>query len=284
MEKIGLVFNSTVYLDKDVLEHHNVKVVSLNILEGDNTYKETEITPEFVIDEIDQGHKVTTAQPSPDSFKEAYETLFEEGYDKVLTLVISRGLSGTYQSAELAKDLLEERKDDVHVLDTLNAGFGNELIAKALLTMVSNNESFDSVIRKTNEIASKSGLLFTVSSLFHLQRGGRLSKANALIGTVLRIKPIIRMNEEGELKPVHRERTVTKLIKYVINAIKNDGRGEGRLHVHLVEQRSEDTIERIIASLKENFEDPVITVNHYIGPVFAIHIGKKGYGIAWYKE
>ncbi|MGM0435874.1 MAG: DegV family protein [Bacillota bacterium] len=284
MEKIGLVFNSTVYLDNETLEEFNVKVVPLNILESDNTYKETAITPEFVIDEIDHGHKVTTAQPSPDSFLKAYETLFEEGYDKILTLVISRGLSGTYQSAELAKDLLEKRGDDVHVLDTLNAGFGNELIAKAILTMVSNNESFESIISKTDEIASKTGLLFTVSSLFHLQRGGRLSKTNALIGTVLRIKPIIRLNDKGELKPVHRERTVTKLIKYVINTIKNDDQGQGRLHVHLVEQRSEDTIERIITALKENFENPLISVNHYIGPVFAIHIGKKGYGIAWYRE
>ena len=284
MKKIGLVFNSNVYLDKEVLDAYNVKVASLNILEGDNTYKETEITPEFVIEEIDKGHKVSTAQPSPEIFKQAYQDLFDEGYEKVLTLVISRALSGTYQSAELARNLLDERAEDVHVLDTLNAGFGNELIAKAILDMVSKGTTFDTIIKRTNEISEKTGLLFTVSSLFHLQRGGRLSKANALIGTMLRIKPIIRLNGEGELKPVHKERTVRKLIKYIINAIEDDVSLKERLHVHIVEQRSEDIVQRIITALKEAFNDPVITVNHYIGPVFAIHIGKRGYGIAWYAE
>lgn len=284
MKKIGLVFNSTVYLDKEILNKHNIKVVSLNILEGDNTYRETDITPQFVIEEIDQGHKVSTAQPSPESFRSAYQELFDEGYEKILTLVISRGLSGTYQSAELARDLLETRKDDVYVLDTLNAGFGNELIATAILDMVSKGTEFETVISRTNEIASKTGLLFTVSSLFHLQRGGRLSKTNALIGTVLRIKPIIKMTDEGELKPVHRERTVGKLIKYIVNTIKEDVKDKGTLHVHMVEQLSQDIIERISATLKETFDHPIITVNHYIGPVFAIHIGKKGYGVAWYAE
>ncbi len=284
MEKIGLVLDSTVYLDQETLNLPHVKVVSLNVLEGDKTYKETEITPEFVISQIDENKKVTSAQPSPEAFKKAFEAFFEEGYDKVATIVISRGLSGTYQSAQLGRDLLNEHKEDVHVFDTLNAGFGNELIAEEALKMIENNVSFDKLIEKVDEIASKCGLLFTVQNLFHLQRGGRLSKTNALIGTVLRIKPIIRLNEQGELKPVHKERTVVKLIQYVIKTIKSTVDSGAKLNIRIVHQRSEEEINRLIKALEEAFENPVIKVNDYIGPVFAIHIGKKGYGIAWYQQ
>lgn len=284
MEKIGLVLDSTVYLDQETLNLPHVKVVSLHVMEGENSYKETDITPEYVISEIDKGHKVSTAQPSPEAFKEAFEAFFEEGFDKVAAIVISRGLSGTYQSAQLAKDLLQSRNEDVHVFDTLNAGFGNELIAERALEMIDEGVGFETLIKTIDGIAAKCGLLFTVANLFHLQRGGRLSRRNALIGTVLRIKPIIRLNEKGELKPVHKERTVGKLINYIVKVIKSTVNDGAKLNVRIVHQRSQEEIDRLIEALRETFDEPIIKVTDYIGPVFAIHIGKKGYGITWYPE
>ncbi|MFW5894333.1 MAG: DegV family protein [Bacillota bacterium] len=284
MEKIGLVLDSTVYLEQAMLDKPHVKVVSLHVLEGENSYKETEITPEFVIEQIDKGRKVSTAQPSPEAFKKAYEDLFSEGYDKVAAIVISSGLSGTYQSACLAKDLLDARSEDVHVFDTLNAGFGNELIAEQALEKIEAGVDFNTLIDAIDTIASKCGLFFTVENLFHLQRGGRLSRRNALIGTVLRIKPIIRLNEKGELKPVHKERTVKKLIDYVVKTIKSTVEDSAKLNIRIVHQRSEEQVQRLIDALQKTFQDPNIKVTDYIGPVFAIHIGKKGYGIAWYQE
>lgn len=284
MEKIGLVLDSTVYLDQETLNLPHVKVVSLHVMEGENSHKETDITPEYVISEIDKGHKVSTAQPSPEAFKEAFEAFFTEGFDKVAAIVISSGLSGTYQSAQLAKDLLESRKEDVHVFNTLNAGFGNELIAERALEMIEEGVRFEALVQKIDDISSKCGLLFTVANLFHLQRGGRLSRRNALIGTVLRIKPIIRLNEKGELKPVHKERTVGKLIHYVVKVIKSTVKDGAKLNIRIVHQRSQEEVDRLIEALNKTFDAPTIKVTDYIGPVFAIHIGKKGYGIAWYPE
>ncbi|MFP4078232.1 MAG: DegV family protein, partial [Candidatus Izemoplasmataceae bacterium] len=266
MEKIGLVLDSTVYLEKEMLDRPHVKVVSLHVLEGENSYKETDITPEFVIEQIGKGRKVSTAQPSPEAFKNAFEAFFNEGYDKVATIVISSGLSGTYQSAKLGQDLLESRSEDVHVFDTLNAGFGNELIAERALEMIEAGVDFQSLIETIDTIASKAGLLFTVENLFHLQRGGRLSRRNALIGTVLRIKPIIRLNEKGELKPVHKERTVGKLIAYVVKTIKSTVDEKAKLNIRIVHQRSEEQINRLIEALKKAFDNPTIKVTDYIGP------------------
>lgn len=284
MEKIGLVLDSTVYLDQETLNLPHVKVVSLHVLEGDKTYKETDITPEFVIEEIDKGHKVSTAQPSPEAYKKAFQTFFDEGFDKVAVIPLSSGLSGSYQSAELGRSMLSSRNDDVHVFNTLNAGFGNEMIAERALDLIGQGVDLQTLIHSIDAVASKCGLLFTVENLFHLQRGGRLSKRNALIGTVLRIKPIIRLTEQGELKPVHKERTLNKLVQYVIKTIKDTTFEGGRLNVRIVHQRSQEQVDRIIKALNDAFDEPIIKVNDYIGPVFAIHIGKRGYGIAWFME
>ncbi len=282
MEKIGLVLDSTIYLSKEELSRKDVKVVSLNVLEGDNIYKETEITPEFIFEELDKGRKLTTSQPAPDAFSKAYEALFADGVEKIAVLTISRGLSGTYQSAMLAKELID-RPQDVHVFDTQNAGFGNELIALEFLRFKEEESSFEAVIRRTNQVIERSQLFFTVQNLFSLQKGGRLSRKKALLGTVLRIKPIIRLID-GKLELVHKERTVNKLFDYILKTMHEDAQEKGKLHVRIVHQKSATMAEALKEKIKSFYDDAIVRITDYIGPVFAIHIGKKGLGITWYLE
>lgn len=281
MRKTGLIIDSTVYLDQETIETHDIQVVPLNVLEGDNVYKETEITQQFVFDQLDSGKKLTTSQPAPELFRKAYETMIEKGYEKILVITISRGISGTYQSAKLALQSVEQA-DKIHLFDTLNAGFGNELIAMETLKFIEAKDDPDYVIRKTDEVIKNARLYFTVENLFSLQKGGRLSKKQALLGTVLRIRPIIKLQEDGTLSLVHKERTQKRLISYIVNNIKADVQDKKNLVIRIVNQLSEDTVNQLKARLEETFKDVTITVTHYIGPVFSIHIGKKGFGIAWY--
>ena len=282
MEKIGLVLDSTIYLSDEELSRKDVKVVSLNILEGETVYKETDITPEFVFEQLDQGKELTTSQPAPEAFVKAYEEFLADGFEKIAVLTISRGLSGTYQSAMLAKEHID-RPEDVHVFDTQNAGFGNELIALEFLRFVEEEASFEAVVEKTNKVIDRAQLFFTVQNLFSLQKGGRLSRRKALLGTVLRIKPIIRLIE-GKLELVHKERTEIRLFEYITNAIQEDVQEKGTLHVRIVHQKSEAMAKALKDKIKGLYEDAIVRITDYIGPVFAIHIGKKGLGIAWYLE
>ncbi len=282
MEKIGLVVDSTCYLDQATLEKHNIKTVSLNVLEGEDTvYKETEITPQFVLDQIDAGKKLTTAQPSPTLFTDAFDELFEEGYDKVLAITLSQGISGTYQSALIGKEA-SKRSDDVYVFNTLNAGFGNELMVLEVIRFIEESTTYEEVIARANAIIADRGLLFTVQNLFSLQKGGRLSRGQALLGTVLRIRPIIQLNEDGELKLIHKERTQTRLMDYFINSIKEHVGDDGTPVVRIVHQKSKESAEQLKEKLEETFQSITITLTDRISPVFSIHIGKKGLGVTWY--
>jgi len=281
MKKTGLILDSTVYLNQKTLSSNNIKVVSLNILEGDNVYKETEINQQFVFDELDAGKKLTTSQPSPDLFKDAYNDMIEQGYQKILVITISRGISGTYQSAKLGKELCSN-SDKIHLFDTLNAGFGNELIAMETLRFINEEDNPSKVIERTNAVIKRVRLFFTVQNLFSLQKGGRLSKTQAFLGTVLRVKPIIRLDKDGTLNLVHKERTEKKLMAYIVKQMQEDVSKDKEIIVRIVHQRSENSANALKKLLEETFDNIKISVTDYIGPVFSIHIGKKGFGISWY--
>ncbi len=283
MEKIGLVIDSTVYLDQPTIDKHNLKVVPLNVIEDEDTsYRETDITPQFVLDQVDAGKKLTTAQPSPQLFTEAYDSLFSQGYEKVLVIPLSRGISGTYQSAVIGKET-SNHSANIHVFDTLNAGFGNELLVLEILRLIDEGHTHAEIVEKTNTMIADAGLLFTVQNLFSLQKGGRLSRGQALLGTVLRVRPIIRVNEAGELKMIHKERTHAKMINYMVNQIKQHVGEEGSPIVRIVHQKSQDSADALQAALKKAFSSVKITTTDRISPVFSIHIGKKGLGVTWFQ-
>ncbi len=282
MEKIAIVTDSTMVLPKSILENYPIKIVSLNVLEGDTTYKETEIDNDFVFDKFDNKIILTTSQPSPSEFLDAYNEAFADGFDKVLVLPLSEGLSGTYQSAVLAKNMLEAPKK-VYVFDTQLASYGNELMMLELCRLFDEKKGFDAIVERMNSVTAKSTLVFTVENLFHLQKGGRLSKAQALIGTALRVKPMIKMTD-GKLKLFNKERTMKKLYDFTIKMLKEDPHyaPDKTLHIRFIERNSKDNLETMKEHIDANFEHVDMSIQDMLSPVFSIHIGPKGFGIVWY--
>jgi DegV family protein with EDD domain len=284
MEKIGFIVDSTCYLPQKFLKDNKIQVVSLNVIDGDETLKELEIDNDFVFKRQDEKARLTTSQPSPSEFVTAYEESFKAGNTKVLVLTIGQGLSGTYQSAILAKNMMKN-PDDVYVFDSNNAAYGNELLAMEIVSMIKAGKSFEAIIKRMDGLFDKTYLMFTVENLFSLQKGGRLSKTQAMIGTVLKVKPVIKI-VEGKLKLYHKERTHKKLHQFFIDEIKNDPNfGEKKkLHIRLIQRDSLENLTAVEALVKENFKNVALTVQDYLGPVFSIHVGPKGFGLCWFFE
>lgn len=280
MEKIGLIIDSTVYLDKKTIKEHDIKVVSLNVIDGEKSYKETEITSDFAYKRQDENARLTTSQPAPQEFLDTYNKAFKEGNDKIIVLTLSKGLSGTYQSAVLARNM-SDKTEDIHILDTSNAAYGNELIMLELIKRKDNYDNTKDLVAAMQEVIDNSGLFFTVENLHSLQKGGRLSKAQAMIGTVLRIKPIIRLTD-GKLSLWHKERTHKKVIDKMVETIKEDGKDRKNLVFRIIDKNSVENATALKDALIEVYPEAEYTWQDYLGPVFAIHVGKKGFGIAWY--
>ena len=282
MGKFKIIFDSTVYIDKNVLKENNVGVASLNVIEGDNSYRELEVEVPFIFNEQDKGKSWTTSQPAPGEFLELYKEALEEGYDRIFVLGLSRNISGTYQSANLAKNMLDD-PEKVYLFDTLLCAYGTEMIGIELIDMVKQGKSEEEIISRINQLISTSEQMFTVENLFALVKGGRLTLAKAAIGTVLRLKPVIRVID-GKLQNVHNERTYKKLHNYFINEMKRTHEGYDKLNVYITSQNSPDSSDAIKELIEQEFPHAKITYTHYLGPVFSIHVGRKGYGISWCSE
>ncbi|TVP94899.1 MAG: DegV family protein [Acholeplasmatales bacterium] len=282
MEKIGIIIDSTFYLPKAYIQEHDLHVVSLNVIENDNTHKELEIDNDFIYAKQDEKAKLTTSQPSPSEFLEAYEAAFAKGYEKLLILTLSPGLSGTYQSAMLAKSMLE-KPDSIHIFDTQNAAYGNELLAMTLIDLLESENSLSAVIKKMEDIIAKSTLMFTVENLYSLQKGGRLSKTQAFIGTMLKVKPIIKIID-GKLQLFHKERTHKKLHEFIVKEVLEDPKRKenAQLHARIITRNSLENGDIIEGMLKDHVPKAKISRTETLGPVFTIHVGPKGFGLCWF--
>lgn len=282
MSKMAIIIDSTVYLDKEIVRENNITVVSLNIINGVDSYKEVEVNNDFVWSMQDKGAAWKTSQPAPGEFLETYERLLDEGYDKIFCVLLSKNISGTYQSALLAKKMLSN-PDKVHLFDTSLCAFGTEMIAIELIDMINNNKSEEDIIERITNMIKNSGQMFTVENLFSLVKGGRLSVAKAAIGTVLRVKPIIKVID-GKLELVKSERTHKKVHKYIMSNINKSLEIHSNITFYITSQHSFEATSSLRRLLETEYPGCKITSTEYLGPVFSIHIGKKGYGVSWFVE
>lgn len=277
-----IVVDSTVYLSEKELQENGIKVASLNIIDKDETFKELEVDNDFVYGRLDKGHHLTTSQPSPAEFFDIYEELIKEGADKIFVVTLAPPLSGTFQSATLARTMLDE-PNKVHVFESKMAAFGNEMLALELIEMINDGKSESEIIKRVNALNTESNLIFTVENLHHLSRSGRLSKAKALVGSVLRVKPLIQM-VEGKLDLFKSERTHKKVVTSILNKIKETTNGASTIHVRVLSKNSMEQAKALEAKIKETFSNIKISFNEYLGPVFSLHLGTTGYGVSWCVE
>lgn len=282
MKKFAVLIDSTVYLTSKEVKDNDISVVSLNVVESTVSHREVDIDNAFIFAKQAQGKSFTTSQPAPGEFLEMFEALINKGYEKVFCVLLSKELSGTFQSANLAKKMLSD-SDKVVVFDTNQAAYGNEMLTLELVDMINQDKSADYIIERMNRIIKNSRLMFTVENLFSLSKGGRLSTTQAAIGTILRIKPVIKI-VNGKLELVKKERTKKNVHKYFIENIVEDSKGFDNITFRITNTYSEESALELLNIIKETFPTSKILFTNYLGPVFSIHVGNKGYGISWFAE
>ncbi len=282
MGKYGIVIDSTVYLTKEQIEDNNIGIASLNVVESTTSQREVDIDNEYIFSQQAKGVKFTTSQPAPGEFLEIFEKKLAEGYDKIFCVLLSSNISGTYQSAKLARNMLDD-PSKVYLFDTKLAAYGAAMIAVELIDMINEGKDEEAIIERLNRILETSKQFFTVEHLFSLARGGRLSLTSAAIGTVLRVKPIIQV-VDGKLELVHKERTYAKVHKYMLDNLKKDMETHQKVTFRVCSTHSLESATNLKDLLAANFPDAKISFIDYLGPVFSIHVGYKGYGVSWFVE
>jgi DegV family protein with EDD domain len=219
----------------------------------------------------------TTSQPSPGEFQELYEELTQDG-SSVVSIHISAKMSGTYQSAVLAKNNLPDR--DIRVVDSEQVTMALGLIVVAAAKAAKENKTVDEVETITHEISKRVKLFFIVDTLENLQKGGRIGKAAALFGTVLNIKPVLTV-EDGIVAPYEKIRGKSKAIERIIGILKEQN-NNNKLEFCVILHASalDDAVslhERVITQI-----NPREIIISDIGAVVGTHAGAGTIGVVFY--
>ncbi len=216
-----LVTDSTADLPQEYLREHDIECINLKYIVDDVVYGQGQEMPWQEFYAYMRGGKMpTTSQVNPDEAKTCFEKILEQNKE-ILYLAFSSGLSGTYNSVKIAaEELMEEHGDcRIVVIDTLAASLGEGLLVHNAVCMRDAGKSMEETARWIMEHRLHLVHAFTVDDLFHLYRGGRVSRTAAVVGTLAGIKPRLHVDDEGHLvligKVRGRKKSLTALVDYM---------------------------------------------------------------------
>ena len=214
-----ITVNSTVDTTREWLTERGVPYIPLKYTIDGQTYSDMEgLSSKEFFDKLREGKTSTTSQINPDEAREALEPYLKEGKD-ILHLSFTSGLSGTYNSMCIAAEELREKYPErkIVVIDTLCASMGEGLLDYKALELQKEGRTLEEVAQWVEENKLKICHFFMVEDLNHLQKGGRISKTAAVIGTMVQIKPIICLDNEGKLQIIRKERGRKKGMNKIVD-------------------------------------------------------------------
>ena len=275
MPNIVLVCDSTADLQGADLVNLGVEMVPLKVLFGSEVFRDhLDISPSQFLDRLATTTDMPrTSQPPPSAFQAAYES-GTSGCDGILVLTLSSKLSGTYQSAVLGAESAN-LSIPVRVVDSLSASIGLGLQVRRARSLIDDGYALDEIVSTLESERSQYHLIFFADTLEFLQRGGRIGKASQLVGSILKIKPLLIV-VDGEVEAYERTRSRSRAIDGLIEyarqfpaidqlAILHDG----------TTPEDVDTIER---GLADRIPESSVIVSQY-GPIIATHVGPKALGL-----
>lgn len=279
---IKVITDSTSYIPEELKKQYDITEVSLNVVIGDNSYKETEINRDEFYKTLEKLNSIpTSAQPSLDDLYNAFENIVKQG-DDVIGIFISSDMSGTYSTCnQLIRNMIEEKYPDrrMEVVDSKTNCMQMGYITLTAAKLASEGKSMDEILVEVNRVKENSRFLFIPDTLEYLKKGGRIGGASALFGSILQIRPILTV-EDGKTSVFDKVRTKQRAVVRMIEKVKADiETGElGELIVHHINCEAEG---RVVASKVKDILGIEAQIQD-IGPVIGCHVGPKAVGIAYY--
>lgn len=274
MSEYVISADSTVDLPKEFLEEKKVPIVSLSYILDGATYKDGEgLTSKEFYDKIREGSMPTTSQVNPEQARDLFEPILKDGKD-LLHIAFTSGLSGTYNSCRIAAEELSEEYPDrkIVVIDSLCAASGGGMLLYKALELKEQGKALDEVATWVEENKLHVCHDVTVDDLFHLHRGGRVSKTSAVVGTLIKIKPIIHVNEEGKLIVIGKERGRKKALMTLIERMEKQSQGFENDIVMITHGDAIEDAEYVKKQIEEKFGIKNIMINP-LGSVIGSHTG-----------
>ena len=279
---VRIITDSAADFENHELAEKNIHRVSLEVRFGSDTYLDgVNLDKDSFYQRLTTDKEnPTTSQPSPEAFLKEFEEARDAG-DAVVAVLISSTLSGTYQSACLAKELCGY--DDIYLIDSRSATAGEHILVDIACDMATKGCSAFEIAVELNKLREKLRIYAVVDTLEYLCRGGRLSKAEAQLGSLAHVKPILTLNFEGVLhsrdKAMGLARARGKLMKLL-----EQTPFDPRYPVYPLYSHSMDKCHKLCAEFRQQYPDGSLAEPVGVGPTIGTHVGPGLLGLVYLEQ
>lgn len=279
MIKTAVITDTTAYLAKETIEELKINTIPLSVNFSDGTYREgIDLTTEAFYQKLEEEEALpTTSQPAIGEFVELFDRLEQEGYTDVVCIHLSARISGTLQTALSAGEMKE----------TLNVyGFDSEIscspqgfYVRSAAKLALEGSSGADILTYLEKQQQQVRAYFMVHDLNHLRRGGRLSGAQAIFGSLLQIKPILHF-EEGQIMPFEKVRTEKKALNRMLDLLFDDLKNGHVNEIAVIHANRLEGAESLKTKIQDAYPEANVEIS-YFGPVIGTHLGPSSLGIGW---
>ena len=274
---VRIVADSTADLPAEAAQKLGITVVPLTVFFGEEAYLDgIELDSPTFYEKLAACKELPrTSQPAPAAFQEAFQDLIDEGADGILAILLSSGLSGTYQSACTARDSLPEgtRSVPIEIIDSLSISVGVHHALAEAARLASEGKDLAEIKASTEDILARSSILAVLDTLEYVRRSGRIGGASAMLGNMLSFKPIVSL-KDGAVVPIERPRTRSKAYARVAQLLTE----MGKLDYIGIAESNDEVGQQLREALKSAYagEIPV----YHLGASLGTHTGPGTAAIA----
>lgn len=277
---IRVFTDSTSYIPKDLQEKYNIRVLSLSVSLDDKEYIEVDTSNEEFFAHVDASSEFPkSSQPSLEEVYDAFKTELDKG-NSIVGIFISTKMSGTYQTACMVRDDLLEKYPDASItlIDSKSNCMQLGLAALAAAEAIFEGKELPEVINAVEETIKRTRFIFIPKNLKYLEKGGRIGKAQALLGNALKLIPILTV-KDGETDSMAKVRTFSKATNKLISLLKEDIEKLGIKKLVITHINALDQAKELLDKVSE-FINIEVVISH-IGPVIGTHVGPGAVGFIY---
>lgn len=278
---IKIITDSTSYIPENLRKEYNISIVSLKVVFTNEEYKETDISNVDFYKKLEVYKGIpTSSQPSIEEFYNVFDENISNNND-IIGIFISSKMSGTLSTANIAKKMILDKYPDANIelLDSKSNCMQLGYAAIVAGRLVKEGRGFSEVVDAVKDNINRSKFIFIPETLEYLKKGGRIGTASALLGSILKIKPILTITD-GKTTLLEKVRTKKRALERIVDIFIEDINkfGLGEVIIHHI--NCEEEAKNLAKCIKEKI-DHVIPICP-IGPVVGVHVGPGALGIAYY--
>lgn len=279
--KTAVVTDSAAYLDPQDAARFNITVVPITVIFDQQPYLENvDIDSTTFFERLrTESQLPSTAQITMGQMQSVYDHLADQGYDEVISIHLSSGITGFFDN--LSMFVKDYNRIPIYPFDSKIASAGEANLALLAGKLAQEGQHAGQILPLLDRLRDTTNVFFMVDDLNHLLRTGRISNSSAIIGNLLKIKPLLTFNEQGQIIVTGKERTVKRAYSRILSSFDEAlHASDYPVRATIIDANDPDVSRDWVANFTHHFPNVPVDISH-LGPVISVHTGEKTMGLVW---